>query len=146
MSTVLFPYHNNNVNTCGNLYVASMLATVFPNYVCCTCHTQILLKNICPAIFFIIFYNKKWSAVKISMSSAVIISTRYFKDKKMKIIKWSGQVQDRLKWKGIVEKPRLYHSCRAIEKEDFKHKRSTTDYNSFKQINELYTIALCPLT
>jgi hypothetical protein len=24
--------------------------------------------------------------------------------KKMKIIKWTGQVQDRLKWKGIVEK------------------------------------------
>jgi hypothetical protein len=24
--------------------------------------------------------------------------------KKMKIIKWTGQVQDRIKWKGIVEK------------------------------------------
>jgi len=42
MSTVLFPYRNNNVNTCDNLYVASMLATVFPKYVCCTCHIQIL--------------------------------------------------------------------------------------------------------
>jgi hypothetical protein len=26
--------------------------------------------------------------------------------KKMKIIEWTGQVQDRLKWKGIVEKAR----------------------------------------
>jgi hypothetical protein len=42
LSTVVFSYRNNNVNTCDNLYVASMLATVFPNYVCCTCHTQIL--------------------------------------------------------------------------------------------------------
>jgi hypothetical protein len=25
-------------------------------------------------------------------------------DLKMKIIKWTGQVQDHLKWKGIVEK------------------------------------------
>lgn len=41
MLTVLFPYRNNNVNTCDNLYVSSMLATVFPNYVCCTCHTKI---------------------------------------------------------------------------------------------------------
>jgi len=41
MSTVLLPYRNNNVNTCDNLYVASMLATVFPNYVCSTCHTQL---------------------------------------------------------------------------------------------------------
>jgi len=33
--------------------------------------------------------------------------------KKMKHMKWAEQVQDRLKWKDIVEKrPRRYQSCR----------------------------------
>lgn len=40
MSTVLFSYHNN-VSTCENFYVASMLETVFPNNVCCTCQSKL---------------------------------------------------------------------------------------------------------
>jgi len=33
--------------------------------------------------------------------------------RKVELIKWVEQVQDRLKWKDVVEKPRLYHSCSA---------------------------------
>jgi len=40
MSTVLFSYRKN-VSICDNFYVASMLATVFPNNVCCTCQSQL---------------------------------------------------------------------------------------------------------
>jgi hypothetical protein len=36
----------------------------------------------------------------------------------MKIIKWTGEVQDRLKWKGIVEKAKTT-SCSAIEEDDY---------------------------
>jgi hypothetical protein len=50
----------------------------------------------------------------------------------MEIIKWTGQVQDRLKWKGIVEKaktlllrrPRLYQSCSTIEEEKICRKEN----------------------
>ena len=38
--------------------------------------------------------------------------------KKMKLMKWTEQVQDCRKWKDIVEKPRLYQSCSAIEEEE----------------------------
>ena len=31
-------------------------------------------------------------------------------------MKWTQQVQDRLQWKDIVEKARIYRSCSAIEK------------------------------
>jgi len=38
------------------------------------------------------------------------------KKKKKKLMKWTQQVQDRLQWKDIVEKARIYRSCSAIEK------------------------------
>jgi hypothetical protein len=39
--------------------------------------------------------------------------------KKMKLIKWTGQVQDGLKWKGTVQKAKtLYQSCSPIEEEE----------------------------
>jgi hypothetical protein len=36
----------------------------------------------------------------------------------MKVIKWTGQVQDRLKWKGAVERGKTVRSCSAIEGEE----------------------------
>jgi len=38
--------------------------------------------------------------------------------KKMKLIKWTEQVQDRLKRKEVVEKPRLYQSCSSKQEEE----------------------------
>jgi hypothetical protein len=38
--------------------------------------------------------------------------------KKMKLMKWAEQVQDRLKWKDIVEKGKTVRSCSAIEEEE----------------------------
>jgi len=35
----------------------------------------------------------------------------------MKLIIWAEQVQDHLKWKDIVQMPRLYQSCSAEEEE-----------------------------
>jgi hypothetical protein len=37
---------------------------------------------------------------------------------KVKLIKWTGQVQDRFKWKGIVEKTKTVRSCSDIEEEE----------------------------
>jgi hypothetical protein len=36
----------------------------------------------------------------------------------MKLIKWTRQVQDCLKWKGIVERAKTVQSCSAIEEEE----------------------------
>jgi len=36
----------------------------------------------------------------------------------MKLIKWTEQVQDRLKRKEVVEKPRLYQSCSSKQEEE----------------------------
>jgi hypothetical protein len=38
--------------------------------------------------------------------------------KKIKFINWTGQVQDRLKWKGVVERAKTVRSCSAIEEEE----------------------------
>jgi hypothetical protein len=38
--------------------------------------------------------------------------------KEMKFIKWTEQVQDRLKWKEAVENPRLYQSCSSKQEEE----------------------------
>jgi hypothetical protein len=38
----------------------------------------------------------------------------------MKFIKWTEQVQDRLKWRLLLRKPRLYQSCSAEEEEEEK--------------------------
>jgi hypothetical protein len=38
--------------------------------------------------------------------------------KNMKITKWTGQVQDRLKWKGVVGKAKTVRSCSDILEED----------------------------
>jgi hypothetical protein len=38
--------------------------------------------------------------------------------KKMKLIKWAEQAQDRHKWKDIVGRPRHYQSCSATEEEE----------------------------
>jgi hypothetical protein len=40
--------------------------------------------------------------------------------KKMKIIKWIGQVQDRRSGRVLLRRPRPYQSCSAIEEEFFK--------------------------
>jgi hypothetical protein len=42
---------------------------------------------------------------------------------KVKLIKWTGQVQDRLKWKGIVGKTKTVQSCSDIGEEKEKGKR-----------------------
>jgi hypothetical protein len=36
----------------------------------------------------------------------------------MKLIKWTGQVQDRLKWKGTVERAKTVRRCSDIEEEE----------------------------
>ena len=38
--------------------------------------------------------------------------------KKIKLVKWAEQIQDRPKWKDIFEKAKLYQSCSAIQEEE----------------------------
>jgi hypothetical protein len=46
--------------------------------------------------------------------------------KKMRLIKWTEQIKDRLKWKVTARKPRLYQSCsveeEGITKNAYKHR------------------------
>jgi hypothetical protein len=53
--------------------------------------------------------------------------------KKMKLIKWADQVQDRLKWRALLRKPRLYQSCSAEEEKSapiFRSKQGSFKTNS----------------
>ena len=59
--------------------------------------------------------------------------------RKLKLIKWTEQAQDRLKWKILLRRPGLYQSCSAIEEEDMPtHTRART--HTHRVIHNLWTV------
>ena len=64
----------------------------------------------------------------------------------MKLVKWAEQVQDRLKWKDIVERPRLSQSCSAIEEEELLKQRTVTTHPNVCPIHRSISTRLHAVT
>ena len=60
----------------------------------------------------------------------------------MKLVKWVEQVQDRFKWKAIVENAKTHQSCSATEEEEGCY---VTDYNHYTLHNVLLNTDMCAL-